>query len=138
MFMRTKSGFQYFSYSKDNGENWSKVEPGNIKSPCSPASITRIPSTGDLMLVWNDKDRNPFLKEEEKTWSNERTPLNIAISKDEGKTWINEKTLEDNPEGSFCYPAVIYLENEILLSYFNWTTVGSTIIRFDVNWLYNK
>ena len=138
MFMRTKSGVQYFSYSKDKGETWSSVEPGNIKSPCSPASITRIPSTGDLMLVWNDKDLNPFFKDGKNTWINERTPLNIAISKDEGKTWINEKTLEDNPEGSFCYPAVIYLDNEILLSYFNWTTVGSTIIRFDVNWLYYK
>ncbi|MBI5010278.1 MAG: exo-alpha-sialidase, partial [Bacteroidia bacterium] len=50
MYLRTMSGVQYFSYSKDKGETWSPAESGNIKSPCSPASITRIPSTGDLLL----------------------------------------------------------------------------------------
>src|SRR5665648_156477 len=87
MFIRTTSGVQYFSFSKDKGETWSSVEPGNIKSPCSPAIIVRIPSTGCLLMVWNDNGINQ-----------KRTPLNIAVSKDEGKSWINNKILEDNPE----------------------------------------
>ena len=125
MFLRTRSGVQYFSYSKDKGKTWSAVEPGNIKSPCSPASITRIPSTGDLLLVWNDNGVDQ-----------KRTPFNIAISKNEGKTWINKKILEDNPFGSFCYPAVHYVNNELLLSYYNWTTLGSVIVKLDTDWMY--
>jgi len=125
MFLRTTSGVQYFSYSEDKGETWSSVEPGNIKSPCSPASITRIPSTGDLLLVWNDNGIDQ-----------KRTPFNIAYSSDEGKTWRNKKILEDNPLGSFCYPAIHYLEDEILLTYYDWSTLGSTLIKVKLEHIY--
>ena len=126
MFLRTRSGVQYFSYSKDKGETWSNVKPGNIKSPCSPASIVRIPSTGDLLLVWNDNGADQ-----------KRTPLNIAFSKDEGNTWSNEKILKDNPEGVYCYPAVQFADNYILLNYSDWSTMGSTIMKIDLHWVYN-
>jgi len=125
MFIRTTSGVQYLSNSKDRGETWSAAEPGSIKSPCSPASITRIPSTGDLLLVWNDNGINQ-----------KRTPFNMAISKDEGKTWINNKILEDNPDGVFCYPSIHYVNNDVLLSYSDWSTMGSTILRFNIDWIY--
>lgn len=107
MYARTTANVQYFSYSKDQGETWSDVEPGNLKSPCSPATIARIPSTGDLLVVWNDNgvDQN-------------RTPLNIAVSKDDGKTWINNKILENNPKGSYCYNAIHFIENDVILGYF--------------------
>jgi sialidase-1 len=118
MYLRTMSGVQYFSYSKNRGETWSQVEKSNIKSPCSPASITRIPSNDDLLLVWNDNGTDQ-----------KRTPLNIAYSVDEGNTWGNKQIIEDNPEGSFCYPAIHYTDKEILISYFDWSTRGSTIIR---------
>ena len=74
MFIRTTAGVQYLSFSKDKGETWSPVEPSIIKSPCSPAIIARIPTNGDLLMVWNDNGENQ-----------KRNPLNIAISKDEGK-----------------------------------------------------
>jgi sialidase-1 len=126
MFLRTTAGVQYFSYSKDKGETWSAVEPGNLKSPCSPASIARIPSTGDLLVVWNDNgnDQN-------------RTPLNIAISKDEGKTWINNKMIENDPKGSYCYTAIHFAGKNVLLGYFNWSTTGVTVKKIDLNWIYN-
>jgi hypothetical protein len=54
MFIRTRLGRQYVSYSDDQGESWSAVEPSNMLSPQSPALIKRIPKTGDLLLVWND------------------------------------------------------------------------------------
>lgn len=125
MFLRTMSGVQYFSYSDDKGESWSAVEPGNIKSPCSPASITRIPSTGDLLLVWNDNGIDQ-----------KRSPFNIAYSSDEGKTWLNKKILEDNPEGSFCYPAIHYLDGEVLLTYYDWSTLGSALIKIKHEQIY--
>jgi sialidase-1 len=126
MYLRTMSGFQYTSSSTDNGENWSPVEKSNIKSPCSPASITRVPGSGDLLLVWNDNGIDQ-----------KRTPLNIAISKDEGKSWINQKIIEDDPDGSFCYPAVHYLNKEILIAYFDWSTRGTSLIRFKHTLLQN-
>jgi sialidase-1 len=125
MFIRTTSGVQYFSFSKDKGETWSAVEPGNIKSPCSPALITRIPSTGDLLLVWNDNGINQ-----------KRTPLNIAVSKDDGKEWINNRILESRPEGVYCYPAIHFAGNEVLLNYSDWSTMGCTILRMNLDWIY--
>ena len=132
MFIRTDSGVQQLSFSKDRGKSWSAIEPSNIASPLSPASIARIPSTGDLLLVWNNNDgKDPKTKER-------RTPLTTAISKDEGKTWQNLKNIEDNPDGSFCYTAIHFAKNEVLVGYFDWATTQVTIKRLDLNWLTTK
>ena len=110
MFCRTGSGVQYFSWSSDGGVSWSPVEPGNIRSPRSPASIERIPSTGDLLLVWN----NNFAPGAE---GGKRTPLNVAVSKDEGRSWVKVKTLENDPDGWYCYTAVEFVGKNVLLGH---------------------
>ncbi len=111
MFIRASGGFQQFSRSNNRGESWSHIEPANIKSPLSPASVARIPATGDLVLVWNNNDGNdPAIRDK-------RTPLNIAVSKDEGKTWQNSKTIEHNPDGWYCYTAIHFYKKYILLAY---------------------
>ena len=111
MFIRASGGLQQLSRSKDRGETWSHIEPANIKSPLSPASIERIPASGDLLLVWNNNDgSDPSIK-------NKRTPLTIAISKDEGKTWQNIKTIEGDPDGWYCYTAIHFYKKHILLAY---------------------
>lgn len=126
MNIRTNSGAQYISYSKDKGVTWSASERSNIVSPLSPATIKRIPSTGDLLLVWNNNGEN-----------DKRTPLNIALSKDEGKTWTHIKTLEDDPNGRFCYTAIHFTDKNVLLGYSNWRTMGTTIKRISLNnWIY--
>lgn len=126
MYVRTMENVQYFSWSKDRGETWSPVEPGNLKSPCSPASMARIPSIGDILVVWNDNDVDQ-----------KRTPLNLAISRDEGKTWMQNKLLEDDPKGSYCYTAIHFTpDNHVLLGYFDWSTVGVTVKRIDIDWIY--
>lgn len=105
MLIRTNSGAQYSAYSKDNGETWSAAGRSNITSPTSPASIARIPATGDLLLVWNN------------TTNQKRTPLNIAISKDEGKTWGHVKTLGGDPGKGYCYTAIHFTDKNVLLGY---------------------
>ena len=110
LFCRTNKGVQYFSFSDDNGETWSPIEPGNIKSPLSPASIERIPSTGDLLLLWN----NNFKPERD---GGKRTPFNLAISKDEGLSWEKVKTVESDPAGWYCYTAIEFIENKVLLGH---------------------
>ncbi len=132
MIMRTDTTTQYVSYSKDRGESWSPARYSNIVSASnSPASMTRLSSSSDLMLVWNNNDALiPKLKAK-------RTPLNIAISQDEGKTWENIKTVEENPTGSYCYTAIHIDGKDVLLGYFDWATRGITIKKLDTGWIYN-
>jgi hypothetical protein len=103
----------------------------------SPASIKRIPSTGDLLLVWNNSPGSPVD-------TGKRTPLNTAVSKDEGKTWENIKTIEANPDGWYCYTAIEFVDDQVLLAHSadNLKTGNGLetlqITRFPVSWLYGK
>jgi RNA polymerase sigma factor RpoD-like protein len=90
MLMRASGGYQYLSYSEDGGETWGPPHASALASPISPASIKRLPSTGDLLLVWNDHSRIPS------SLRNRRVPLSVAISQDEGQTWQHIKVLEGN------------------------------------------
>ncbi len=111
MFMRTNAASQYISYSQDDGETWSKAQPSQLISPLSPASIKRIPWSGDLLCIWNDHSGiHNYPK-------GHRTPLCLAISKDEGKTWSKSEIIEDNPDGWYCYTAISFVKNQVLLSY---------------------
>jgi len=133
MLIRTDSGFQQLSYSKDKGETWSHIEPSTIHSPVSPASIARIPSTGDLLLVWNNN------KVKEAAWhGGVRTPLTIAVSKDDGKTWLHIKNIESDPKGWYCYTAIHFTKKEVLLGYCAGTTQLAlvNITRLNQKWLY--
>jgi hypothetical protein len=51
MFIRAQMGSQYLSWSSDGGDTWSEPKASDIVSPLSPASIKRIPKTGDLLMV---------------------------------------------------------------------------------------
>ena len=133
LFMRTYSGVQYISYSEDKGDTWSLSVPSTIKSPCSPASIKRIPSTGDLLLVWNNNGE-----------TQKRTPYNLAVSRDEGKSWDFVKTIEDDPDGWYCYTAVYFVDKSVLLSYCAGSQSKKThlsvsnIRKISLNWIYKK
>jgi hypothetical protein len=77
----------------------------------SPASIHRIPWTGDLLAVWNDQagvKNGP---------TNKRTPMSIAISKDDGKTWSKSRTIEPDPDGWYCYTSITFIKDRAILSY---------------------
>lgn len=129
MFIRTNARAQYYSYSKDNGYTWSEVERSSITSPTSPASIARIPSTGDLLLVWNN------------SISETRTPLNIAISKDDGKTWERIKTLENDPLRGYCYTAIHFTDENVLLGYCAGLRSQNRLSQIDIkrlslDWIY--
>ncbi len=135
MFARTRSGCQYVSYSADGGDTWTVPGPSNIFSPCSPATIERIPSTGDLLLIWNDHQNIP------PALRGKRTPLTVAISKDDGRTWQNVKNLEDDPTGWYCYCALHFVGDHALLAHC--ATSGkephlsrTQLTRFPISWLY--
>ena len=128
MFIRTYSGCQYQAFSADGGDTWSKAEASSIASQISAASIKRLPSTGDLLLVWNE--RTPLSVSRGLWW---RVPLTTAISRDDGKTWRHVKALEGNPKGSYCYVAIEPAGDKVLLGY---CAVGTRITAVPVAWLY--
>jgi len=81
--MRTRTGYQYESFSKDKGISWSEPKKSRFKSPCACAILYRL-RNGHIILVWNNT------LPQEKLASNlnlPRSPLDVALSKDDGKTW---------------------------------------------------
>lgn len=137
MFCRTPHGSQYVSYSKDQGDTWTPFGPSNIKSPQSPATIERIPQTGDLLMVWNNHENVA------EVYKGKRTPFHVAISRDEGQTWEKTKVLEDDPNGWYCYTAMEFVGDHVLLGHcagdrrkggLNTTQ----ITRFPLDWLYER
>ena len=88
MYLRSGMGRMYKSYSSDGGFSWTRPAPVHIAAANAPAFIRRIPSTGNLLMVWNQASRQEIVT------SKCRSRLSCAISRDEGETWENFKNLE--------------------------------------------
>lgn len=137
MFCRTSELHPFISFSEDGGETWGPPEPmRDIWAPCSPTCIKRIPSTGDLMMVWNN--RAGSLPEH----AQKRTPLTVAISRDEGQTWEHTKNLEHDPEGNYAYTSITFLDDEVLFTYWEWFPERAPWISLKLaiaplSWLYS-
>lgn len=136
MFIRSNAGSQLVSHSEDRGETWSEAQPSEIISPVSPATIERIPGTGDLLLAWNNH------RDVDAEHKGKRTPFAVAISKDEGKTWTHVRTLEDDPNGWYCYIAMDFVDGHVLLGHCAGDRRSgglnlTQITRFPIDWLYN-
>jgi len=112
MIFRTQSGHIGSSVSHDGGETWDKPGSWGVRAPEAPATLRRIPSTGDLMLIWNDN------YEPDTGHSGKRTPLTVAISDDEGKTWKLKKNLETSPEHTYSYISLIFFQGRAIMSYY--------------------
>ena len=114
MVMRTQMGSVYKSESRDAGKTWSRSEPLGVEAPESCPDLVRIPSTGDLLLVWNASKYNP-------KWAShfgKRTPLSCTVSKDGGKTWSKPRHLETDPGWAFSNPgAYITSKGKLLVNY---------------------
>ncbi|MEP6670092.1 MAG: sialidase family protein [Chthoniobacter sp.] len=108
---RTDQGAQYGFTSTDAGKNWSAPAPTEMKSPTSPASIKRLPGSASLLAVYNDHSgRFPFPIKR-------RTPLAVAVSSDGGQSWPNAKLIEEDPASWYCYTAIYFVDDAVLLAY---------------------
>ena len=90
-FMRSTTGRILKSYSEDGGESWSKVESTEIAMSNSPCALKRIPTTGDLVMVWNPMTPDEICR------GYRRGRLSVAVSKDDGLSWEHCKLLEVSP-----------------------------------------
>lgn len=134
MIVRTQLGQITTAISKDGGDHWS--EPGRlpVKAPEAPATLRRIPATGDLLLVWNNT-HVPGAGH-----GGKRTPLTVAVSADNGKTWRHVRDLENAPDRAFAYTSVLFVRDRVLLTYYvEEAKTGRLSSRFrslPVRWLY--
>lgn len=134
MFCRS-SDCQITSHSNDGGETWSPLKRSNIQQPvASPASIERIPSTGDLLLVWNNGN-DPLASKKPIG----RRPFTAAISKDEGVSWQYVQNIGADPEGWYCYTAIDFVGDHVLLGHCEYPKLNSLqITRIPVEWFYKS
>ena len=136
LWIRSNAGCQFMSRSTDRGETWSPPQPTWLRSPTSPASIKRLPSTGDLLAVWNDTQSRMALNKY-KQGAEHRSPLAAAISRDEGVTWSHVKLIESDPAGWFCYIAIQPLDDgTVLLGYCARGLNLLRLVKVPVEWFY--
>ncbi|MEX2173462.1 MAG: exo-alpha-sialidase [Pirellulaceae bacterium] len=134
MIVRTQLGHVATSRSTDGGDHWSEPAALSVKSPEAPATIRRIPATGDLLLLWNNSHQPGA------GHGGPRTPLTAAISSDEGQTWRHVRNLETNPDQGFAYTSVLFVRDRLLLSYYvsEKGRISSRFRSLPVSWLYES
>jgi len=117
MYMRTDQGCVYASHSKDRGASWSPPQPTELVAPTSPASAKRLPGSGDILILYNDRRGVPFGGDHpsEFHW---RTPLTSAVSHDNGRTWHHHQLVESDRTRSYCYTSITFHGDTTLLTYY--------------------
>lgn len=100
MVMRNQLGSLFLSESADGGVTWSKPQTSGLRTPESCPELTRIPATGDLLMIWNNSPYDPAFR----SHFGKRSPLTAAVSRDEGHTWGPPRDIEDDPTRAFSNP----------------------------------
>lgn len=134
MLVRTQMGIIGKSYSDDGGDTWSALESLGPQAPEAPATVRRIPSTGDLLLIWN----NTYTPDA--GHGGKRTPLTAALSADEGATWQIVANLESDPRRTYSYTSLTFVGPRAVMSYWeSGIDNGDLSCRFrslPVGWFY--
>lgn len=115
-FARTDLGRQYEMYSMDNGNTWTSAQPSRFTSPNSPLSMKRN-WDGIIYAVWNPVPEYNGREKKTEIFTGGRTPYVIAMSRDNGKTFSREVAFETEEDHGYCYCAMCFLEDGILLGY---------------------
>ena len=113
MLIRTYAGWYYKSYSANQGASWSEPVNSGIPAPGAIPTLRRIPTTGDLLLIYN------YGEPEEINGAWPRNRLASIISRDEGKTFSSMRLLSGAKdfEGKITMPALTFLGNDAVIFY---------------------
>ncbi len=101
MFLRSKLGRIFQSWSTDNGETWTYPEPTHLAASNSPNILTRLPATGHVLAVWNQQG------EQEIQEGYVRTRLSAAVSRNGGGVWEFFQNVESIHEQTHVEPGPI-------------------------------
>ncbi|MFO0954043.1 MAG: exo-alpha-sialidase [Isosphaeraceae bacterium] len=136
MHIRTQVGHIAVSESADGGETWGEAKSWGVRGPESPATLRRIPSTGDLLLVWNDTFRAG------EGHGGKRTPLTAAVSTDEGRTWAFRRDVETDANHTYAYTSILFHRGRAALTYYVRDEasgrIGSRFRSLPLGWFYES
>jgi sialidase-1 len=142
MVMRNQLGSLFMSESADGGLTWSRPQTTGLRAPESCPELTRIPATGDLLMIWNNSEYDPGFR----SHYGKRSPLTSAVSKDEGRTWQHIRDIEDDPGRAFSNPGCRFTRSgKALVNY--WTceylpdwrmqdVIDLRVAVIDTDWFY--
>lgn len=145
MVMRTQMGSVYQAKSTDGGKTWSKATSLGVEAPESCPDLIKVPSTGDLLLIYNASKYDP-------KWAShfgKRTPLAAAISKDDGKTWSKPRHFETDSGWAYSNPGCCFTSKGTLIvnywtckyqpnGYMSNEPIHLKAAIVDTDWLYGK
>ena len=101
--------------SRDEGVTWGAVGVTDLPNPGSGLDALRL-ANGHWLLIYNDTTKG-------------RNRLAVSISEDEGKTWKWTRHLEDQPSGSFHYPAIIQGRDGTLHAVYSYFVEGGKSMK---------
>ena len=110
---RTRAAQIAVADSWDDGKTWTQARFIGLPNPNSGIDAVRL-KDGRIVLAFNDS-------------YNERTPLNLAVSRD-GEHFRMFRTLEDGP-GQYSYPAIIQARNGDLIITYSWRRQSIKFVR---------
>jgi len=109
LLCRSRQNVIVSSWSKDDGNTWTKLEALNLPNPNSGTDAVTL-RNGFQLLVYNPLNAG-------KEWWEGRSILKLAISTN-GKDWKDVYTLEQHDKGEYSYPAIIQAKDgSIHISY---------------------
>jgi sialidase-1 len=154
MVLRSWRGQAFASESHDDGATWSEPRPAGFTAPDAPSYLTRVPGTGDLLLIWNN-NTNPYPRQVLRLPADDsgpaqevpvrghgvtRCPLLAAISRDGGRTWGLPRMLEGDINYEWGYPGVVWCGDHALVHYFRSPAAGKgrslVVARVPQAWFY--
>jgi predicted neuraminidase len=110
---RTRAAQTAVADSWDDGKTWTQAHFIGLPNPNSGIDAVSL-RDGRIVLAFNDS-------------YNERTPLNLAVSRD-GEHFRMFRTLEDGP-GQYSYPAIIQAKNGDLMVTYSWRRQSIKFVR---------
>ncbi len=99
---RTADEWHYESRSNDGGLSWSEPTRSPLRGHNTPAAMTRLAGSPDVLVVWNNSARD-------------RWPLDVALSTDNCRTFSAPKTLANTPGFQSSYPGAAQAKDGSLI-----------------------
>jgi predicted neuraminidase len=102
---RSTNGRLYRSESLDDGRTWSQAAKTDIPNPNSAVDVAT--GHGVVALAYNPTAGN---------WTR-RTPLSVAFARADGASFHSRLDVEDDPAGSYSYPAIVATQSGFAMAY---------------------